>query len=198
MKYIYFSIFMLLAACQEQQKLGVPAKVITTPGITAIYQIDKENSTTNWVLNKQNFNIPIVGGRISALDGNIMTGDAELDVLGLTVALPNKESALTAETMLKDTVYFDTQLSSVGRFIITKIERITTNPSATHLVTGDLTLKNKSKSIELPVQLQMNEQEIILKSLPVAIAPLEWAILPKEKKVTCSFSLCIKAKKATN
>ena len=197
MKYLfYFSFFIFLLACQEQ-KLGVPAKVETVVGITAIYQLDKIQSVSNWEINignkKQLFQIPIAGGRISVLDGVLTTGDVELDIVGIKTKGVKNDLSLVGT--LQDTSYFNTQISSVGRFIITKIERKEVSPNVSYLISGELTLRNITKNIQFPAQIQLNEQEIVLLSTPVAIPLLEWGILPKEKNATCVVSFALKAKK---
>ncbi len=182
-------------ACQEQ-KIGVPAKVETTVGITAIYQLDKTQSISDWTIivaeKKLQFQIPIAGGKMSVLEGVLATGDAELDVLGIKT---KGTDAVALTAMLQDTSYFDTQTSTAGRFIIGKIERSDAFPNMTHLISGELTLRKTTKTIQFPAQLQLNEQEIVLQSAPFEIPLLEWGILPKEKKTACLVSFSLKAKK---
>jgi polyisoprenoid-binding protein YceI len=196
MKYfIFFIFFICLVACQEQ-KVGVPAKVETTVGITAIYQLDKTQSITDWTINvaekKQQFQIPIAGGKLSVLEGVLATGDVELDILGIKT---KGADAVALTATLQDTSYFDTKISSVGRFIITKIERKDIAPNLTHLISGELTLRNTTRNIQFPAQIQINEQEIVLQTVAISIPLLEWGILPKEKKVSGLMSFSLKAKK---
>jgi polyisoprenoid-binding protein YceI len=196
MKQIFYFLFSIcFLACQEQ-KLGVPAKVETTVGITAIYQLDKSQSISDWTINvadkKLLFQIPISGGKMSILEGVLATGDAELDVFGIKT---KGTDALALTATLQDSSYFDTKISTIGRFIINKIERNDNVPNMTHLITGELTLRNITKNIQFPAQIQLDEQEIALQSAPLAIPLLEWGILPKEKKITCTMSLSLKAKK---
>jgi hypothetical protein len=186
-----------MVACQEK-KLGVPAKIETTPGISAIYQIEPSNSTTDWTIDKQKINIPITDGRFSVLDGVLTTGNIELDVENLSIKEPKTENTAEAVAVLKDTTYFDTKISSVGRLLITKIERTNAVPNATHLVSCDFTLKNTSKMVQIPVQIQISEQEFTMNSnAPVEFFPLEWGILGKDKKAVWRFSLTLKAQKQT-
>jgi polyisoprenoid-binding protein YceI len=197
-KIVFFIIAILISACQEK-KIGTPSKIETTLGISAIYLADKTSSTSIWSIEKndsqQQFSIPIATGRISVLEGVVTTGDIELDILGLKSINLKNDLANIFEKTLRDTSFFDATNFPMGRMIIKKIEKTEQNPNVTHHFSVDCTLKNITKTIDIPVLIQINNDEITLESQPFSISLLEWDIISKDKITQCKINLSLKAKK---
>ncbi len=196
-KLVFVISLFIFFSCQEK-KQSIPTKVEVTQGISAIYTLEKNQGECIWVIEKlgkkQAFSIPVSSGRISVLDGVIATGDVELDIVGLKAKDLKSEAALLFETTLRDTSFFGATNFPVGRIIISKIEKIAENPNATHQLSLDITLKNVTKTLQIPAQIQLNDTEIILNSTIFSLPLLEWNIKPKDK-IVCTMQFSLKANK---
>jgi polyisoprenoid-binding protein YceI len=77
--------------------------------------------------------------------------------------------------------FFNTAAHPDGSFEITKVEDVT-DGSATHKITGNLTLKGIAKSVTFPANITINDSGIEAASLDFTIDRAEWDIRYKSNK----------------
>lgn len=186
-KFIYLLLSIsIFGACKNAEKpkedidIKAAAPVETTPGIAAIYKIDLNKSNLNWsgasVAGKHNGTVKISSGRINVVDGNITSGDIDIDLKSIIVSDLKDEKKLELETHLKDVDFFETEKFSIARFVLTKAEKLQGNPNATHQITGELTIKDISNTVSFPAVIILNENSISAKSASFAINRTKWKI----------------------
>lgn len=191
----FLVIFFL--ACQEK-KLGVPAKVEVTQGISSIYSIDKSASNAQFQFSFDaepiSFNTPISSGRFSILDGLLTTGDFELDMLDWKNATPKTKTPFLLDS-LKSSSAFDVENFQNIRATINKVELKTDNLGNTHLLSCEIKVKNIVIPISIPAQIILNNNQINFQTNDILFPIEEFAILNKYNKKTGKFRLQIKASK---
>lgn len=136
------------------------------------YNVDTTNVIT-WTGTKptgQNTGIfPVQEGTILVDSGHIVGGNFVIDISRLKdndLAADPKNQA-TLEGHLKSPDFFDVEKYPLGNFVITSIVPFISDtaievllPDATHTVTGNLTLKDKTKSISFPALLTIDENSV--------------------------------------
>lgn len=190
-------LLILFLACQEK-KLGVPAKIEVTQGISSIYSITKNSSNAHFQFSFDaeplSFSTPISSGRFSVLDGLLTTGDFELDMLDWKNATPKTKTPFLLDT-LKSSNAFDVQNFQNIRATINKVELKSDNLGNTHLLTCEMKVKNITIPILIPAQLIFNPNEIIFQTNDITFPIEEFGILNKFSKKTGKFRLQMTATK---
>ncbi len=175
MKRIVFSVIILfLTACNspkaDDAATGDKKEIIEIKGTP--YDVDTTNVIT-WTGTKptgQNTGIfPVQEGTILVDSGHVVGGNFVIDISRLKdndLAADPKNQA-TLEGHLKSPDFFDVEKYPLGNFVITSIIPFISDtavevllPDATHTVTGNLTLKDKTKSISFPVLLTIDKNSV--------------------------------------
>lgn len=93
-------------------------------------------------------------GNIQVKDGKIVGGEIALDMASIAVTDLEGEKKADLESHLKDTDFFETQKFPSGSFKITEI-MAGQDKNFNTILTGDLTLKGVTKSVNIPVNLKI-------------------------------------------
>jgi polyisoprenoid-binding protein YceI len=185
--FIFFTVVTLFT-CKNEQKpkedidIHTAAPIEKTVGIAQAYQVLREKSGIDWTAKKaigegHHGAISIAGGRINMVDGNITTGDVELDMKNILVAdIKNDAERSELETHLKSSDFFDTEKYPLGRFVISKVEKTNKNANFPYEVTGDLTLKDITKPIHFLSQITFEGDKFFVKSDKFIINRTLWGI----------------------
>lgn len=177
----------------DEAQVGEAQEVATAPEAAVTYHIDTTQSTMTWVGSKvtgsHEGNIRIANGDVSMENGKVVGGTIQVDVRTLQAQDKNMDEANNNKLSghLKSADFFDVEKYPTATFQITKVEEITdgadvsqhtkeveegmrgdyskyriSNP--THRVTGNLTIKDVTKSITFPAQVTMGENEVRAKA----------------------------------
>jgi polyisoprenoid-binding protein YceI len=174
------SLFLLgsvifLASCGgaegDKTKAGDKQEAAVSAGGTN-YTADTTQSTVTWTGYKvggQHTGVfKISGGTISADSSGVTAGNFTINVAGITNKdLPAADKA-KLEGHLKSADFFEADKYPTASFEITKVEPYHNDSSAiksklqgaTHLVSGNLTLKGQSKNITFPAKISVNDNEL--------------------------------------
>ncbi len=138
------------------------------------YNIDTLNSKIIWIGTKVNGrhtgSIRLKQGVVGVSNGIIKGGNFVIDVASLiNEDLPAKEKA-KIEHHLKSTDFFDVANHPSAIFEISKtdkFDRTTTTsvlPGATHIVSGNLTLKGVTKNVTFPAKINIDDKNLTIKA----------------------------------
>jgi polyisoprenoid-binding protein YceI len=177
----------LIFSCKNNSKpkedisVNDAAPIEKTEGIATIYNLNPGQSRIDWVGSKfvgqHNGTIAISAGRLNIVEGNITSGDIDIDMRGIVVKDLKGEEKTELEDHLKNKDFFEADKYPLGRFVITKVEKIENNPKATHQVTGDLTMKEITNSVSFPATINMFDNGISATSEPFTINRTKWKIV---------------------
>lgn len=189
-KYLFLLIFATLffSSCgnspdgeKVSSEEAVEVKDQSTETATT-YNINLATSQINWIGSK------IVGdqhagylklstGSLNVEDGDIIGGSFVVDMNSLTCTdLDESSGKGKLEGHLKNEDFFDTEQFPTGKFEIASVKAIEGNTDATHEITGNLTLKDITKSITIPAKVEMSESEISATTPQFTINRTEWGI----------------------
>ena len=130
-------------------------------GTGATYSIDTTTSVVEWLgtkpVGQHNGTMKISTGEFSIADGNITAGNFTIDVNSLTDLDMNGEMKDKLEGHLKSADFFDVAKFPTASFVITGVEPISGDSTATHKISGNLTLKDSTKNVSFPAQVTVAE-----------------------------------------
>ena len=157
---LFLAISTLTFACKDNTK-GEQAETkeavgeaATAPATAESYNVDGSASSINWTGSKPTGKthmgtIKLSEGAIAVANGNIVSGEFSIDMNSLSNKdlEDNAEMKGKLEGHLKSPDFFDVATYPTGKFVITNVAAATGKPNVTHTITGDLTLRDQTKSI---------------------------------------------------
>lgn len=145
------------------------------------YTIDKENSKLTWfaekVTGKHDGTVNIQSGEIAIEDGNITAGNFVIDMNTITVLDIEDEkmnAKLTNHLMDDDDDFFATRVHPTAKFEITSVEEVE-KEGITHHVKGNLTIKEITNPVEIPVNVTIKDNMLNAKG-NVVLDRTKWDI----------------------
>jgi len=184
-KAIYIlSIAVFFAACNNQQATQATEQTTVSTDTTGVnYAVDPATSILDWKATKKggsfhNGTIKINGGNLNVKEGNIVSGAFTIDMktianLDLTDAKSNSD--LVGHLSSPD--FFDAAKFPLGKFDITEVKALTNDTAGnTHMVSGNLTIKDSVKNISFPVKVVITENEVSAEG-EVLINRLQWGLV---------------------
>ena len=175
---------LLVSACNNQTATEATGEqqVAATDSVGTNYAVDAASSILNWEATKivggHNGTISLTDGSLTVKDGNISAGGfnvnmSTIKVLDLTD--PKMNGDLVGHLSAPD--FFDVAKYPAGKFEITKSEVLTGDAAGnTHMISGNLTLKDSVKNISFPAKVAMNNDELTADG-EVVINRLQWGIV---------------------
>lgn len=161
------------------------AKEAAVPGEeTSQYEIDAEASTIEWKGTKPTGQhigtIDILEGMLTASEGEIESGKVTFDMKTISVKDENisDKSRNNLENHLKGTVegkeadFFDVNKYPTATFEVTGI----TEKEGNKVLQGNLTIKEQTKNIEIPVTTSVEEDQIHLESETFTLDRTDWGV----------------------
>lgn len=132
----------------------------------ATYKVDVTKSNIKWIGTKptgrHDGTFPVKEGSIMVADNNITGGSFIIDAANLKV-LDKGEGNPKLEGHLKSGDFFDVTKYPEAKFEITSVsagvpaDSTIVMKDATHMITGNLTMKEVTKSITFPAKIAMND-----------------------------------------
>ena len=180
----------LISACGgnapagEQVEAEAPVETPAEPTAAeaAAYAVDLTNSVIEWKGTKPtgDFHTGIIKlskGELSVKDGNLVGGSFELDMSSIenTDQEPGKGKE-KLEGHLKSGDFFEVEKFPKGTFEIASVEAVEGKEDVSHTITGNLTMKDITKSVTIPVKVEMAEGKIMAKTPSFTIDRTEWDI----------------------
>lgn len=170
-----YAVIALLAACNSPKGDSAEASdkqtVSNTSGTS--YTLDT-TSTIRWAASKPTAthegNFKVSEGTFTVNDNNLTSGTFTINVASLLVTdLKPADGKEKLEGHLKSPDFFDVAKYPNAKFEITSVAPYTSdsaNPSkdATHLVSGNLTLRDSTKNISFPAKVTIDAQSLSAKA----------------------------------
>lgn len=201
MKKRFFNVFVFATiavgtvACKDNKENRVTpgeAQQAATAGDSAVaYQIDADESTIEWRGTKPTGEhvgtINIQSGTISATEDEIESGNVVIDMNSIKVTdegisdkdRTNLENHLKGTVDGKETDFFNVKKFPTATFEITGI----TENNGKKMLQGNLTLKEDTKNIEIPVSTSVDEDELSIESETFTINRTDWKVNYGSKSV---------------
>ncbi|WP_178989249.1 YceI family protein [Winogradskyella schleiferi] len=186
MKTYFLQIFTLVAlisfsSCGEKAKEAETkdAKEAAVAKETAVtYMVNTDNSTIHWTGSKptgtHNGTIAIKEGQFSLTDGSIESGNFTIDMNSIVVndipAEDEKNAELTGH--LKSADFFNVESHPAAMFEVTGMSTV----DGKTMLSGNLTLKEKTNNISIPVSTEMKDGMMTLTSETFTIDRSKWNV----------------------
>jgi polyisoprenoid-binding protein YceI len=157
------------------------------------YHIDVPRSEVKWqgtkITRKHHGIIPVSGGVIY-VDGDILTGgNVEMNMSGLEVRDLEGEMKAKLEGHLKGTTpgreddFFNVGKYPTASFTVRSSDKLVNDPEGTHMVQGDLKIRDITKPVSFKATLDMGSGSAIkATSVPFTIDRTEWGVKFESKK----------------
>lgn len=130
----------------------------------ANYTIDTTTSVVEWLgtkpVGKHHGTFKIKNGEFSIADNNITAGKFTIDVNSLTDLDMEGDQKANLENHLKSADFFDVAKYPNASFEITGVEAVSGDSTATHKISGNLTLKDSTKNVSFPAKVAVNDNKV--------------------------------------
>lgn len=198
MKKTFLSLLVLASmstfvSCKDESATATTDAIETTLASTeaVTYKIDMENSVVDWKGSKptgtHTGTIKFSDGEAMVTDGKLESGKFVFDMNSITVTdLKAGDGKEDLEMHLKGTGekakedhFFNVSKYPKGSFDVTSV----TEENGKTMITGNLTLKEISKSVTIPAKITSDENSMTIKSEPFMINRTEWNVNYASKSV---------------
>lgn len=212
-------LFMLLAiaatfaACSSEPK-GEDAKTTDAKEVqeadAAAATFVVNEGTVNWEGTKvggaHTGTINVTEGSLDVKDGNIVGGKLTIDMNSLVCTdLAEDQGKAKLEGHLKGPDFFDVEAYPTATFQVTNATALSNDSTATHVISGNLTMKDVTKNVSFKAQVGVADGNITANTPPFVINRVDWGVkygsgsLPdvvKEKAINDNVGLSISLKAA--
>lgn len=181
------ALALFLVACGaapegEQVEAQDAVEANTPAAATNSLAVDTDASVINWVGAKftgdqHNGTIQIAEGKLMTEGSNLVGGNFIIDMstIKVTDETPEEMKAkLVGHLTTGD--FFEVEKYGKASFEITSVEVAQGNPDATHNITGNLTMKDITKSITIPATVSITEGGIAAKTPQFVIDRTQWGV----------------------
>ena len=176
-------------ACQnnagnaDAAKTGEAQEEAAPTDAAVAYAVDTDASIINWEGYKpgkygHNGIMKLKNGSFAVKDGKVESGSFVINVASLecTDLADNPDKKMKLEGHLKAGDFFEVEKYPSGKFVMSSIAPLEGNPAANSTVTGNLILKDITKSIEIPANITVSEGSVSVKTPEFTINRTEWGI----------------------
>lgn len=201
---IAFMVACTTAPAGEKAETGEAAEETTSEGTETLAVNEGSVMWVGSAPGKEHFGNLMVSEGELILDGeNIAGGSFVLDISTITVEdLAEEDGKSKLEGHLKSGDFFLVDEYPTGKFTITDVAEVTDREDATHMITGNLSLKDITKSISFPATVSMENGQVVAKTPRFTINRTEWGInynsgvigTAKDKLINDNIALAIELK----
>jgi polyisoprenoid-binding protein YceI len=154
------------------------AAATTLDGSGEVYLVDTLVSVIEWTGGtptnyKHTGNIRLKEGRFTANENQLTSGKFTIDINSINNIDQTGKDKLNLEKHLKEADFFEVGKFPLGSFEITQ----TKTDSTGQKVIGNLTLKGKTNSIEIPLRLIIDEKTISAETPEFTINRTKWGVV---------------------
>ena len=197
----YWSLFLtitlfagLIASCKQktsnQEASTQDAQEVADDTKGREYTVDTDQSTIYWTGSKptgqHNGSLKLSQGSIHVFNGLIGSAKMSIDMASLTNSdVEDPDDRANLEDHLKSSDFFDVTQYPEAKFDMTKTVVLKGDESdgdLTHLVYGNLTMKNISKEIGFKAKLDIQDEMITIHAPAFKIDRTNWDVRYKSKK----------------
>lgn len=202
MKIVNFSFLLLmvgflLTSCKNnsENKAEVTDAGEVAMASGATFTVDADESDVLWEGYKptgtHNGTVDITDGSISVEDGKIAAGNFTIDMKSITVLDLEGDYKTMLENHLKGVSdnpeknddFFSVHKYPTAKFEITNVTGLDNDAEATHLVYGNLTLKDITKQVGFKANVDVTEDAVRVSTPQFEINRTDWGINHKSKSI---------------
>ncbi len=189
---LFVAIISLFVACGggvEGEKATTGDAASTKPAAKGVsYKVSTADSKVEWVGSKKFVGdkhtgfIPVKEGEVMVSNGAITGGKFVIDMNGITSTDLKGDYKGYLEAHLKGTAegkevdFFDVTKFPTAAFEITGVKALAGDATANHTITGNLTLKDVTKSISFKANVKADGDKIMATTPQFVIDRTEWGI----------------------
>ena len=175
-----------LFACTEapegQQVEAKDAEEITQPtSATDTLSVDTEASSVAWVATEpgeegHNGLVYLEGGQLYLSNGEITGGEFVIDMTSFDVKDLQGKGKAKLEGHLQGDDFFQAETYPTATFTIARVEASMEDSTVSHLITGNLTMLDSTKSIQIPANVSIGEGSLSAESPQFTIDRTQWGV----------------------
>ncbi len=181
-------LFISFTSCKktagEAADVNDAAAVAAANGVE--YLVDLTASAVNWEGTKptgtHTGTISLSNGSVTVADGNVTGGSFTIDMNTINVTDLEGEWKEKLEVHLKGLAednadhFFNVTKFPTGKFEITKVTSLSNDPDGTHLVYGNLTLKETTKEVGFKARVETSNGMLMVSSPQFKIDRTQWGV----------------------
>ncbi len=177
------ALTLILVSCGQRpagERAAVREKEAIAEAQGEIVAIDYANSRLAWIGYKPTGQhdgiISFSEGSLNVKNQTITGGEFVIDINSLKVVDivdPEMNASLRGHLLSPD--FFDVALFSTARFVISSVEEMV-QAGSTHQITGNLTMKDVTKSVTFPAEIKFTDNRIEANSVAFTIDRAAWNI----------------------
>jgi len=184
-----FSILLFCIACNNapsgevaQTGDAAPAASAAKPTAEAkAFTVDSQTSKISWKATKlmgggHNGSITVSSGTVYVDNGDIVAGSFTIDMNSISVLDLELEDKADLETHLKSDDFFDVANFETAQFVITEATPGSASSNGRQSITGNLTIKGITKSVQFFSKLVGSEKTINAITGSFVIDRTEWGV----------------------
>lgn len=168
------------------------AQGLAASGQGAVFTVDAPRSQVKWSASKPTGThhgiVPITSGSLTLDNGQLTGGQVEINMAGIEVHdlegdyRQSLEGHLRGTTPGKEEDFFNTNKYPTATFTVTQIAPLANDPAGTHMVTGDLRIKDTAKPVSFKARIDASAGTAVkISTEPFVINRAAWDVRFKSK-----------------
>lgn len=187
---VFFSLIALFS-CKNEQKPTQETQVaaVSKPDTIRLAPVSPEGAATfvvtegevNW-LGKRTFGnrhtgtVKVTGGELKVKEGRLLSGKVVIDMASIKVNnMKDPGAKADLEAHLKDDDFFNVKKYSKSEFVFKEVLP-SNKPDFNWVIVGNLTMKDTTNAVNIPVKLNISEDELTAESANFTINRLNWNV----------------------
>lgn len=175
------SMVLIVYGCKQKAAIGVNEVSSVSnvlDGSGEIYQVDTTMSIIEWIGStpgnyKHRGTIKLSVGQFTVNNNQLTSGTFTIDINSITNLDQSGKDRANLESHLKEKDFFEVEKYPLGSFEITEIKADSTGKR----VIGNLTLKQITNSIQIPVIIRIDEKSVLAETPAFSIDRTKWGIV---------------------
>ena len=158
----------------------------TAAAVGQSFAVDTQGSTIMWEGSKpagtHAGTIQVSQGTVAVEDGNVTGGEFTIDMNSINVTDLEGDGKANLEAHLKGSDekgkddFFNVSTYPTAKFAITKVTTLINNPDATHMVYGNLTMKDVTKEVGFKANINVSDTGVTVETPQFTIDRTQWGI----------------------
>jgi polyisoprenoid-binding protein YceI len=177
---IAIALISLFFSCNKKKSLTQAGAVDSSPldGAGNAYVVDTTASVIEWIGStpgnyKHTGTIKLMSGKLTAKDDHLTGGSFVINMNSILNTDQTGKDKSNLEKHLKNGDFFEVEKFPFGDFKLTNAE----TESSSQSITGNLTLKSITKSIQIPIELKIEDQTLTAQTPMFSIDRTQWGIV---------------------
>lgn len=177
---IFVALLLFFYACKTRTEAinseSTPAAALDGTG--DVYLVDTLTSVIEWIgatpgNYQHNGTIRLSAGQFTVSNNQLTSGNFKININSITNLDQTGKDKTNLEGHLKNEDFFEVEKFPFGSFEITGIRSDSTGEK----IVGNLTLKEKTNSIEIPAKVKIDEKYVVAETPTFTIDRTKWGIV---------------------